>query len=470
MTLATIDRFDPDSAWRVGERAVVVGGSMAGLCAARALAPAFQEVVVLERDPLAGEPTVRGGAPQTGQPHVLLEAGRATLEDLFPGFTEAVLAEGGLLIDAGTDMQEYNRGGFLADPGERFPTLCASRPLMEHVVREAVGDHESIRLHGNRRFTDYVTNGTADVTGVAFRGPDGAELTLAADLVVDATGRSSRTPRWLDEHGYEPPTVEEVTIDVTYSTGRVERPPDDRRVLAVPPVAPRTRGAGLIPVEDGRWEVILQGVHGEDPPTDRDGAVAFAEQLPGPEIGQLLRSQRWVSDELEQYPYPASRRHRYDSLDRVPDNLVVLGDALASFNPIYGQGMSVAALEAVLLHQALADGGSDGTPERFFDRASSLVDVVWQTVVGGDFQFPETTGPRPVGTGLSNWYVDRLVRQAHDDPVVSRAFAKVTRLEEPPSALFRPGIAWRVLGPTGGRRLLSGIAGGTDGSDEISST
>jgi 2-polyprenyl-6-methoxyphenol hydroxylase-like FAD-dependent oxidoreductase len=129
--------------------------------------------------------------------------------------------------------------------------------------------------------------------------------------------------------------------------------------------------------------------------------------------------------------------------------LVVTGDAIASFNPIYGQGMSVAALEAVLLHHALAEGGLGDLGTRFFDRAGTLVEMVWRTVVGGDFAFAQTTGPKPAGTALGNWYMDRLVQQAHRDPVVSDAFARVTRLEQPATTLLHPTIAWRVLRPSG---------------------
>jgi 2-polyprenyl-6-methoxyphenol hydroxylase-like FAD-dependent oxidoreductase len=271
---------------------------------------------------------------------------------------------------------------------------------------------------------------------------------------VDATGRTSRTPAWLADHGYEQPPTDEVTIDVTYSTVRIERPSDDRRMLMVTPDAPRTRGGGMIPVEDNRWEVIIQGVHGDTPPTDRDTLIEYAESLPVSDIADLLRSQEWLSESAEQYPYPASLRRRYEAIDEFPEGLIVTGDAVASFNPIYGQGMSVAALDALELHHALADGGLSDLESRFFDRASDIVDVVWQVVVGGDFEFPQTTGPKPSGTTVANWYIDRLVRRAHDDPVLSEAFARVTRLEKPPTTLVRPSIAWRVLSPTGRSRVF----------------
>lgn len=458
MTLSTKDRFDPADLRSVGERAVVVGGSMAGLSTARALAEGFEEVVVLERDPLPDEPVARKGAPQTSHPHALLEAGRATFEDLFPGFSETVLSEGGLLVDAGTEMAYYDEGGFVADTDERLPSYCASRALFEHVVREQVRDRASVDLRGNHQFTGYRTDEDASaVTGVTFRDPTGDEQTMSADLVVDATGRTSRTPTWLENNGYESPPVDEVQIDVTYSTIRIERPPDDRRIFLVPPSAPRTRGGVLIPVEGGDWEVIVQGVHGDDAPTDPAAFQEFVDSLPVGELGSLVASQPWVSEDIEHYPYPSSRRRRYEDLDRFPDGLVVTGDAIASFNPVYGQGMSVAAMEAVLLQQALADGGLDGVARRFYDRAAGVVDEVWGMATGADFDFPQTTGPKPTGTDLLNWYSSRLLSRAHSDPVLSEAFLRVMRLEEPSTSLLRPGIAWRVLRPSfGGKRVPLG--------------
>ncbi|MFB6184088.1 MAG: FAD-dependent oxidoreductase [Haloarculaceae archaeon] len=459
MTLATVSRYDGRRVSTEGTRAVVVGGSMAGLCAARTLADGFEDVVVIERDPLPDEPVARDGAPQTSHPHALLEAGRATLQDLFPGFGETLLAEGGVLVDASRQVGHYAEGGFLADGPERLPMYCASRPLFEYVVRRKVSALDGVTLRGNCRFTDYLFDDASAITGVAFRDESGDDATLSANLVVDATGRTSRTPAWLEDHGYEPPPIDEVTIDVTYGTVRIERPPDDRRTFLVPPEAPRTRGMYVIPIEGGRWEILLQAVHGDDAPTDFEAYVDFAESLPVPELGRLVADQPWCSEDVHNYPFPASLRRRYWDLDRFPDGLVVTGDAVASFNPVYGQGMSVAALDALLLHHTLAEGGLDDFGTRFFDRAADVLDVVWQLAVGSDFEFPQTTGPKPAGTDLFGRYLSRLLRTAHSDPVVSDAFARVVLLERPPTSLLRPSIAWRVLRPGGGNASSSLPAG-----------
>ena len=450
MTLAALDRYRPDRLDALGERAVVLGGSIAGLCAARVLADGFAEVVVVERDPLPDAPTDREGAPQTSHPHALLGAGQATLADLFPGFGEDLAAEGGLIVDVTRQLVEYQKGGYLASGDERTPSYCASRPLFEHVVRERVRARSNVRIRDDCRFVDYRTDeaGRA-VTGVTVR-EDGAVDDIAADLVVDATGRTSRTPEWLADHGFDAPPADRVGIDLQYASLRIERPPGDRRLISVPADPPETRGAVAIPVEGGHWDVLLAEVHADDAPADREAVLAFADDLPVDLVGDLLRDQRWVSDEVARYPFPASLRRRYETLEAFPDGLVVTGDAVSSFNPAYGQGMSVAALDALALHHALADGGLDGLPLRFFDRLAPVVDTAWRMATGVDYQYPQTEGEPSLGGKLFDRYFDRLLRAANDDGVLAAAYGAVLDLERSPASLLRPGILARVFLPVGG--------------------
>ncbi|WP_436908777.1 FAD-dependent oxidoreductase [Halosimplex marinum] len=450
MTLSTLDRYRPGRIDRLGERAVVLGGSIAGLCAARVLADGFDEVVVVERDSLPDVPVAREGAPQTSHPHALLGAGQATLEDLFPGFGEDLAAEGGLIVDVTRQLVEYQKGGYLASGDERTPSYCASRPLFEHVVRERLRAREAVRIRDDCQFVGYRTDeAETAVTGVTVR-EDGAVDAIDADLVVDATGRASRTPEWLADHGFAAPPEDRVGIDLQYASLRIERPPGDRRMISVPADPPETRGAVLIPIEGGQWDVLLAEVHADDAPADREAVLAFADDLPVDLVGDLLRRQRWVSESVARYPFPASLRRRYEQLDRFPDGLVVTGDAVSSFNPAYGQGMSVAALDAVVLHHALAEGGLDGLPTRFFDRLAPVVDTAWRMATGVDYQYPQTEGEPSLGERLFNWYFDRLLRAANDDGVLAAAYGEVLDLERSPTSLLRPGILARVFLPVGG--------------------
>lgn len=449
MTLATVPRYDSGRVSEVGEHAVVIGGSMAGLLTARALADWFEAVTIVERDPLPDERGTRKGVPQARHPHALLEAGRATLEDLFPGYGEDLISAGGLVIDGSRDFRHYEKGDFLADGPTRLPMYAASRPLFELVARERVSGLDGVHIRSRCHCTDYLVDDAATtVKGVVVRADDAEQEEITADLVVDATGRTSQTPTWLEEHGYAPPPVDEVHIDIAYSTTILRRPTDDRRTIFAPASAPNTRGGAAFPIEEDRWLVNVHGVHGDHPPTDAEGFADFTASLPVSELKQLLDSQSRVDEEIEHYPFPSNRRYRYEDLERFPDGLIVVGDAIASFNPIYGQGMSVAALEALVLHDTFAAGGRENLAPRFFERAQELIDVAWKMAVGADFEFPQTTGPKPRGTDFFSRYLSRLTRKAHADAELRDAFYRVIMMEVSPTTLLRPGIAWRVLRPT----------------------
>ena len=421
---------------------------MAGLLAARVLADGYDRVTLIERDPLPEEPVTRRGVPQGRHIHALLEAGRATLEDLFPGYCEELLSAGAVPLDFVSDAIVHDKGDLLAEGHEPLETLFATRPLIEGAVRSRVAALDGVTIRDGHRFVDYRLNDERSaVDGVEARDDDADSHEYRADLVVDATGRASKTPGWLDRYGYPTPPVDEVEIDLAYSTVVIERPIGDNRAFFVAPDPPRTRGVGVFPAEHGQWLVSAFGMHGDHPPTDPDGFRDFVASLPGLDVAGLLDAQPWLSEEVAHYPLPSNRRLRYETLDRFPDGLVVTGDAVASFNPIYGQGMSTAALEALQLHHALAEGGTEAIGPRFFDRIESTVDVPWNTAVGGDFEFTQTTGPKPRGTDVLNWYVGRLTRKAHTDGTLRDAFFRVFTLERQPESLFRPGVLWRVLRP-----------------------
>ncbi|WP_348612830.1 FAD-dependent oxidoreductase [Halobaculum rarum] len=426
MTLTTVDRYDDDRVNETGGHAVVVGASVAGLCAARVLHDAFERVTVVERDALPDDPTGRRGVPQATQPHLLWEAGRRTLDDLFTGFSEDLHAAGAPAVRARRDLLQYSEGDFLAHGADDLTLYTATRPVYEHVLRRRVVALDGVRIRDRCHLVEYHTaGGGANVDGVVVRGRSkarderdtngesdvgsdgdsddgnttaGGTTTIDADLVVDATGRASRTPSWLATHGYDRPALEEVGIDVAYATVTVDRPGDDTRAIGVLAEAPRTRGGVALPVEGDRWLVNLHGVHGDHPPTDEAGLRRFAGTLPTPEIAQILDGHAWDGAAVREYRFPSNRRYRYADLDRFPRGLAVVGDAVASFNPIYGQGMSVAALEALALHEVLGEATAGGTEPgagvplalRVFDRAAPIVDTAWGMAVGADFGYSQT--------------------------------------------------------------------------------
>ncbi|UTF52283.1 FAD-dependent oxidoreductase [Natronosalvus rutilus] len=448
MTLATVQRYHPTRNTDREGAAVVIGGGMAGLFTARILTDSFREVTVIERDSTPVEPTARRGVPQGRHVHLLLEAGRATLEDFFPGFGEELARAGGVILDSSRDVRQYQEDGFLADGTRRLPLYFATRPLYEQVVRRRVTNLSAVTFRSRCQWVDYLTDGSdSTVTGVSINAEEGDTEELVADLVVDATGRTSRTPTWLQAHGYDPPEIDEVRIGMAYSTAHIERPANDRQMILSAPSPDFGRGGSTFPVENGGRIVTLFGLHGDHPPTDVDGLIEFAADLPIPHFERLLETRMWLSEDIAHYPFPTSIRRHYEDVERFPDGLLVVGDALASFNPIYGQGMSVAALEALILHHTLADRNRDDLARRYFDRVEDIVTVAWTLSVGGDFAFPQTEGPKPRGTNLTNRYLSRLLRRSHDDQVLREAFVKVLMMEQPPTTLFSPNIVWRVFKP-----------------------
>lgn len=420
---------------------------MAGILAARVLVDRFEAITLVERDSLPGEAVARPGVPQGNQIHVMLTAGQATLEDFVPGYSDELTSAGAIEIDLTSDLKVYGEGGFLAAGDTRIPLFSASRPLFEHVTRRLVGELDGVTIRDECQFVDYlVDDDDSSIEGVTVRTGEGLQE-IATDLVVDASGRTSRTPAWLESHGYPAPPTDEVSVDLAYRTAVLERPSDSLESYIVMPDPPRLRGCATYPIEHGQRILTLAGIHGDQPPTDLGGFIDFAASLPVSGISRLLDEHAFVSEDIYSYPFPASIRRHYEDVNRFPDGLLVIGDAIASFNPIYGQGMSVAALEALLLHHTLATDGPDEPAVPFFERTERLVDDAWNVAVGGDFQFPQTTGPKPFGTDLMNWYIARLNRKAHTDGTLADAFSRVVTMERRPTSLFRPGIAWRVLKP-----------------------
>jgi 2-polyprenyl-6-methoxyphenol hydroxylase-like FAD-dependent oxidoreductase len=442
-------------ATKIGDHAIVLGGSMAGLLTARVLADRFERVTLVERDQFPDIGESRKGVPQGRHAHGLLYRGREILDELFPGFSEEVVAAGGRTGDITAEGLWINDGIRQADYVSGMRGLAASRPFLEGHVRarvRALPGVEFIEACDSVGITS-----TADhsrVTGARIlRKEDGsAEETLAADLVVDATGRGSRSVAWLQELGYAAPEEERVRVGVGYSTCILRRQAGDLdgKMFAIVGASPPNRRVGVVlPMENDRWMVTLAGYLGEFPPTDLPGYVDFSATLPSPEIHGLLRSAEALTDPLP-YRFPASQRRRFERLKRFPTGFLVIGDAIASFNPIYGQGMTVAASEALLLGECL-----DGRPERlwrtFFKKAGRFVDSPWQIATGADLAFDEVEGPRNAQIRLVNWYMKRLHPAASRDPKVALAFQRVINLVDPPPTIMAPRTAWRVLRPGLGR-------------------
>ena len=429
--------------------AIVMGGSMGGLLAARVLADYYQQVTILERDefPQIGEN--RRGVPQGRHTHGLLASGRSVLERLFPGISDELIAAGAIAGDIVQDSRWFNEGACLARFKSGLHGLLMTRPLLEGVVRKRALALANIDARQGFQVDGLAVSGD----GTRVTGVKGAGGELRADLVVDTSGRGSNSPQWLEALGYAKPVEERVEVALAYTTRFFRRRRSQLNgdtAVIVPPTPQGKRGGVMLAQEGDRWTVTLIGHFGHAAPTELEGFVEYARTLPAPYIHEVVRESEPASEPMTAR-FPASMRRRYEKLERFPEGYLVFGDAISSFNPIYGQGMSVAALEAVELQAALGEGPQD-LARRFFRRAGALVDIPWSISVGNDLRMPETVGPRNAGVSFINWYMSKLHKAAHTDEVVAMAFFQVANLLAPPPSVMHPKVAWRVLKGNMGRQ------------------
>lgn len=451
--------------------AIVLGASMGGLLAARVLSEAFGRVTVVERDELPAAAAPRRGVPQSRHPHGVLARGLEVMEDLLPGLTDDLVAHGALPGDLQTDVRWHNDGHLLQPRASGMRGIAVSRPLLEDRVRSRVLDLPGVEILAPSDVLD-LTAERGRVTGVQLRSraPGSAAHLLESDLVVDATGRGSHTPVWLASLGFPRPEESVIEVGIGYTTAVFPRREGDLgNALAViigPTVATPRFGVALA-MEGARWMVSIGGYRGDHAPVDgMAGYREYAETLPALDVADLIRD-RDPMGTFQPYRFQSSTRRHYERLARFPDGLLVVGDALSSFNPIYGQGMTVAALEALALRTSLAEDAADLAP-RFFRRAARVIDGPWDIAAGGDLRIPQVPGPRSPRVRMVNAYVSRVQAAAAADPDVGLAFLRVANLLDRPESLLRPSVAARVVraGPPKARRRGFGIPRPRSGSTD----
>ena len=435
---------------KLGEHAVVLGASMAGLVAARALAEFFETVTVVERDALSEAADPRRGAPQGRQIHALLLSGAQALEELFPEILDELIEAGAPWMDyRDLSRLHFNMGGHLAVQSGSFEGLRAyspSRPFLESHVRRRVRAIPNIAFLDNHDVVDITSNTSRDrITGARIVSRHNhSESELPADLVVDATGRGSRTPAMLERLGYARPTEDNVVIHLMYASQLLRMPPEALHESGgiVAPVPGRPTGMAILKYEHDTVMFAVFGMAGNDPPVGCSAMCDFAEQFAPAHLLAAIRGAEPLG-ETAVHRFPSSRWRRYDKARQLPEGLLVAGDAVCSFNPIYGQGMTVAALEALALRNCLSRGTPD-LPRRFFRATAKPIGQAWQLAAGGDLSLPEIEGTPPVSTRLLNGYVDRLLTAAEYDTAALEQFLKVAWLVDSPIRLLRPSMMWRA--------------------------
>ncbi|MBB5874427.1 2-polyprenyl-6-methoxyphenol hydroxylase-like FAD-dependent oxidoreductase [Allocatelliglobosispora scoriae] len=431
--------------------AVVIGASIAGLLAARVLSERFEQVTVVERDELPAEPQGRGGVPQAKHFHQLLSRGQQVMEELLPGLGADVVSRGGQLVDTTEALRWLTPAGWAPRYRSGINVLGVSRDLLEWAIRQRVAALDRVRVLDRTETVGLVLDDTREVRGVTLRrrGSGAEPEELRADLVVDASGRGSKVIGWLGEAGYDAPDETIVDVGMGYAS-RFYRIPDGFAedwkaiyVQAAPPTHPRS--GIMIEVEGGRWLVSVNGVGADAPPTDDAGFLAYLRGLRDPALYEALRDAEPASP-VAGFRHTGNRLRKVHQVDRWPTRLIVLGDALCSFNPVYGQGMTVASLQSLILRRLLADGFPADLAKRFQRETARLVAGAFTMATGEDYRFGAIDGVTPgAGTRFMHWYFDRITALKVHDRAVNDRFVRVLHMLDGPQVLFHPGVVAKAI-------------------------
>jgi 2-polyprenyl-6-methoxyphenol hydroxylase-like FAD-dependent oxidoreductase len=436
--------------------AIVLGGSAAGLFAARVLADHADRVTLVERDDLPDAALHRKGTPQSRHANNLLPRALVCLEAWFPGVLGELKQAGA--VPVADNVRAIIRGHRFALTRGAPTTLLLTRPLLDAILRRRMRALGNVSLWTGREVTDLHSDGTGTVTGVVIRGERG-ETTLTGDLVVDAMGRGSRARGWLTSRGHAEPAVTQVQVNVRYASRLFSRAADDLqgdRMVIISPTASVPRGAVAFAVEGDRWLVTLFEYGGGRPPLALAGFRDFARSLVVGDIGELLDGATPVDDGAV-FAYPMASLRRWDRLRKPPEGYICLGDSLCQLNPSYGQGITSAALQAEALASVLA-GGRGSLPRRYYRRAVKAASHPFDLSWSSDLQLPSVVAPPSPTPAPIRAYLARLMRVACHDSVVALALRRTMGLLDPPPVVLRPAIAARVLfgnagvAPEGARR------------------
>ncbi|WP_432190764.1 NAD(P)/FAD-dependent oxidoreductase [Streptomyces sp. bgisy027] len=439
--------------------AVVLGGSLAGMLAACALADVVDHVTVVERDVLPTGPEPRRGLPQARHVHQLWSGGAGALEGLLPGIVGRLRDAGAHRLPVTTDVVALSPHGWYRRWAESHHMLLCSRDLLDAGVRAAVLASGRVELLQGTEVLGLIGTHEA-VKGIRIAAHRSAsssaapERILNADLVVDATGRGSRAARWLTDLGLPAVRRREVDSGVAYASRVFRAPEGAREGFPLVNVQPDPRagkpgcGGVLQPVEDGRWLVTLFGSRGGEPGIETEDFLRYArEDLRHPIIAELLTFAEPLTD-VAHTRTTANRRHYYERMPAWPENFAVLGDALCALNPIYGHGMSVAAQEAVALRDTVRRHGprTSGLARRIQRAVARPAAGAWDLALGMDVFYPGATpgGPTPRDRIVAA-YVGRLLHTATGNGRIARRVTDVTSLERGAEALLTPSVALAAL-------------------------
>ena len=428
-------------------RAVVAGAGIGGLAAARVLSDFFEEVLIIEKAELPDKCGSRKSLPQGFHNHSLLEGGRHVLEKFFPGFCEELVSRGNWTADQAAGLKWFHHDCWkIREPIDRIMHI-QSRWHLEGLLREKVRGIENVR---------FITSGVQGfaVSAGRLEKVRTDKEDIEADLLIDATGRGSQLPNWLKAAGLNEPKTVKYTLGLHYSSFLFRRKEEDNvpdwKILAVYPDPPKGSGSGVVfPVMDEEhgpcWLVSMIGRNGESPGVTYDEILEFAGNLPQPDIYEFIKGREPLTDKAAVFAFKSSQRNRYEKLKDLPAGVLPLGDSWGRINPIYGQGMSIALMEADILLKSLSS--SDSIPKagkKYLKQGSKFFAVPWMLICCEDWRYPEVENPPP-GLCLVNAYSRKLHRLGSIDKNILRDVYDVLNFRRSPLILYKPSTAVKVL-------------------------
>ncbi|WP_010281384.1 FAD-dependent oxidoreductase [Bacillus timonensis] len=426
-------------------KVIIIGGGIAGKLAARVLSNYYKEIMIIEQDSEVSSPAPRKGAPQGNHIHALLHAGEHGLEELFPGITEKFQSTGAVVINSTKDLAWHHHGVWKLRYDGSYTTTLQTRPHLEWHINQYIIQDKNIIIQYNQSVKKFIYDEVKNrITGIELKNGS----VIHADLVVDASGASSFSHRWLTEKGIHIP-AEQVKIDLTYVSQIVELPENDDRdwtIKLLYPNPPHEKMAGSISrVEGNRYLVTFIGYH--DSITSKEkitSLVELAKKLSKSDIYHELQNANPVTD-ISIYRVPHITWRKIDKVKNLPEGLLMIGDTICRIDPFFGQGMSIAVVEALALKGILETQSQENIAQKFHQEAAKIIAPIWNMVLTEDFRYPETTGKKPLGLPILQWYAKNVFLLSGKDEKIYDSFIKVMNLKRPMTILMKPRIVFEVL-------------------------
>ncbi|MFS0635362.1 FAD-dependent monooxygenase [Mesobacillus foraminis] len=431
-------------------KAIIIGGSIAGKLAARVLSDFAEEVIIVEKDPKCEQRLPRTSVPQGFHGHALLKSGEEALEELFPGIVDELIADGAVPSDFASELSWYHHGSWKVQFKSGVSIIQQSRPFLEEHIQRRLELIPNISFQYETKVKGVVVKENRAI-GVSLTTKNGNISELFADIVVDASGAGSATPRWLKELGLGVPHKTEVKVDLFYSSRKYPSlsPKNGGSLLIYPNPPLQNLGGAIAQIEDNEWMVTLLGYGVKHPPFNDEQFINYTKQLDDQGIYDTIKDADPVTP-VSFYRFPSLSRYHYDNMKHFPDGLIVIGDAFSRINPVFAQGMSIAALEALALKKELSKReGNPGKPKhlskKIHRRFSRITDIPWLIALSEDFRFKTTSGKKPFGLPFLQWYVKKVIIACSRNTEVYGQFIKVLHLKAHPITLFSPKMMLKIF-------------------------